>query len=184
MQLYQQTSFLKRLNAKYSQYRRKMRTILLCVFFSNIMLFDTISIQLKEAMKAQDSVRVLCLRSLLAACKNALVAGDKKDTLTDEECLSIIKKLVKQRKDSIEQFQAASREDLVAKEEQELKILETFLPAELSDSELAALVQEAITELNTTSKSDMGKVMGLAMKKVASRADGTRVKTIFESSLS
>lgn len=147
------------------------------------MLFDQIQTDIKEAMKAKDTLKLSTLRSILAAMKNELVSGVKKETLTDEESLKILKKLAKQRKDSIEQFNAGNRADLAEKEQQELNIIEKYLPAELSDTELAKIIDETMQSENLHQKSDMGRLMGMLIKKVSGQADSSRIKTYLEQHL-
>ena len=132
----------------------------------------------------QNAERTMTLRSILSPMKNALVEGVKRDTLSDEESLAILKKLAKQRKESIEQFRTGDREEMALQEEKELAIIESYLPAELSDDALQALVAEAKNETGAATKADMGKLMGAAMKKVNGAADGTRVKAMVEQLLS
>ncbi len=148
------------------------------------MIFDQIQIDLKESMKARDADRTSTLRSILTAMKNALVADAKKDTLTDEESMAILKKLAKQRKESIEQFRAGDRIEMAEKEERELLLINAYLPAELSEDELKKLIEQAKTETGATTKADMGKLMGASVKLVAGRADGVRIKTLVEQLLS
>jgi uncharacterized protein YqeY len=133
--------------------------------------------QLKAAMKSGDTGRRDTFRLLQSALKNAAIELRKPATeLSDEEALGVVRRLVKQRKDSIEQYQAGGREDLVAVEAAELEILTTFLPAEMPEAEVKKIVAEAINESGATSRKDIGRVMGVAMKKIAGRASGDMVK--------
>ena len=147
------------------------------------MIFEQIQIDIKEAMRAKDALKLSTLRSILAAMKNELVSGIKKESLTDEESLKILKKLGKQRRDSKEQFLAGGREDLAQKEAEELSIIETYLPTELTDEALKELITQSIQEFGSQNKSDMGKLMGLVIKKAGGLADGSRIKALLESYL-
>ena len=139
--------------------------------------------KIKDALIAKDSVRLTVLRGLTSAFTNELVATGKKpqDELNDEGALTVIKRAVKQRKDSIDQFTKGNRLDLVATEEAELKILETFLPQMMSREEIKKIAEKKKIELNVTDKSGMGKFMGALMKEFKGRADGNDVKEIVES---
>lgn len=131
---------------------------------------EKIMADMKEAMKAKDMMKVSTLRLLLSEIKNKEI--DKRGELTDEEIYAVIQKAVKQRKESIEQYKNAGRADLVEKEEAELKILESYLPEQLSEEELEKIIDEAIKEAGAASIKDLGKVMKIVMPKVKGRADG------------
>jgi uncharacterized protein len=147
-------------------------------------LHETIGTHLKEAMKSGDTVRRDTLRLLQSAVKNVAIEKRKAPAeLADEEVQDVIRKLVKQHKDSIEQYRAGQRADLVAKEEAELNLLAAYLPQAMPDTELRALVETALKESGLTAKSQMGQAMGMVMKKVAGRADGDSVRRIVESLL-
>jgi uncharacterized protein len=132
-------------------------------------LKDQITEDMKAAMRAKDAPRLLTIRGLLAACKQREV--DERIVLDDAAVVSIIDKLVKQRKDSIAQFTAGNRPDLVEKETGELQVLEAYLPKRLSADETAAAVAKIVAELNASGPSDMGKVMGAAKTQLAGKAD-------------
>lgn len=134
-------------------------------------------------MKARDEVKLLVLRGLVTAAVNELVATSRKpdEFLTDEQTLAVIKRAVKQRKDSIEQFEKGGRADLADKEKAELAILDTFLPAAMSREEIKIIAEKKKAELGVTDKKDMGKFMGAVMKETAGRADGSDVKAVVES---
>lgn len=135
--------------------------------------------QLKASMKTGNTERRDTIRLLQSALKNTAIDLRKPATeLSDEEVQSVIRRLVKQRKDSAEQYRAGNREDLALNEEKENAILSEFLPAEMPDQELRALVSEALSEFGAISRKDMGKAMGAAMKKVSGRASGDAVKNI------
>lgn len=148
-------------------------------------LYQTLGEHLKEAMKSGETVRRDTLRLLQSAIKNVAIEKRKAaPELADTEVEEVIKRLVKQRKDSIEQYRAGNREDLVAKEEAELTLLSAYLPEAMPQEELEVLVRETLSEAGLTSKAEMGQAMGLAMKKVAGRADGQAVRKAVEACLS
>ena len=132
-------------------------------------LKDQITEDMKTAMRAKDAPRLLTIRGLLAACKQREV--DERIVLDDAAVVGIIDKLVKQRKDSITQFAAGNRPDLVEKETAELQVLESYLPKRLSADEIAAEVGAIVTELGAKSAGDMGKVMGAVKTRLAGKAD-------------
>jgi len=136
---------------------------------------------MKDAMRAKDSVRLGTIRLLLAAIKQKEV--DERIELDDAMVSSIVEKLIKQRKDSISQFQAAGRDDLVAVEQAELVVLQAYLPEQLSSAEVEAAVIAAIAESGATSAKDMGKVMGLLKPRLAGRADMGQVSTLIKAQL-
>lgn len=146
-------------------------------------LHKDIHSKIKDAMIAKDTVRLTVLRGLVTAFTNELVAKGKKpqDELTDEEALAVIKRGVKQRKDSIDQFTKGNRLDLVASEEAELKILDTFLPKMMSKEDIKKVAEAKKAELGVTDKAGMGKFMGALMKEFKGQADGTDVKEVVES---
>jgi uncharacterized protein YqeY len=142
-------------------------------------LYEQIGENLKEAMKAGDSFVRDTLRLVQSVVKN--VAIDKRvapGELADEEVQEILKRLVKQRKDSITQYEAGGRADLAAGEQKELEVIAGYLPAEMNDEALQKIVQEALVTAGMSSKQDMGKAMGVAMQAVAGRASGDRVKAL------
>jgi len=133
---------------------------------------------MKAAMRAQDKPRLGTVRLILAAIKQREV--DERITLDDAQVLVVLDKMLKQRRDSIDQFRKAGREDLASNEEAEVKVIQEFMPAALSDAELDSLVAEAIAQSGAASVKDMGKVMGLLKPKVQGRADmgavGAKIK--------
>ncbi len=149
-------------------------------------IYEKVREEMKKALKDKDKIRLETLRSLSAAFVNELVAqGKKPDSEVDDElALKVLKKALKQRKESAEQFKAGGRDDLAEKELQEASIIEEFLPEELSDEEIEKLAQECKEELGVQDKSGFGQLMSCTMQKVAGRADGARVKEIVESILS
>jgi uncharacterized protein YqeY len=137
---------------------------------------------LKTAMKARDDVARDTIRFTLAAIKNAEI--DKGGPLTESEELALLQRETKRRVDSIDQFRNAGRQDLVDREESQLAILKRYLPVELSDDELRALVLAAIAETGASDVKDLGKVMPVAIEKAAGRADGKRLSTAVREALS
>ena len=136
------------------------------------MLEEKIMQDYKQAMKDKDSLRSSALSFLRAALKNCSIEK-RKDRLSDSEVISVLKKQVKQRRDSIEQFRKGRRDDLVEKEERELEILKSYLPEEMSEQELATLIDEVIGSLGgDVSIKDMGRVMKEIMSRAAASVDG------------
>ena len=145
-------------------------------------LLDQIHSDLKEAMKAKDSIRLGALRLILTAVKNK--EKELRRELEEREVLQIVSNQIKQRKDSIEQYRKSGREDVVQKEEQELEILQAYMPQQLSEEELEKLVTETIKEVGATSVKDLGKVMKAIMPRIAGRADGKVVNQMVRAQLS
>ncbi len=138
--------------------------------------------EIKAAMKAQNKTRLSALRSIKSAVRNKEI--DLHKELSDAEIQDVVATLVKQRKDSIEQFSKGGRGDLVAQETDELKVLLEFLPQQLTEAEVEAIVDKALAELGTSSLKDLGKVMKHVMPQVAGRADGRMVNEIVRRKLS
>ena len=132
-------------------------------------LKDRITDDMKAAMRAKDAPRLLTIRGLLAAVKQREV--DERIVLDDGAVVAIVDKLVKQRKDSIEQFTAGGRQDLVDKEKVELQVLENYLPARLGRDEIAAEVAALVADTGASGAADMGKVMAAAKARFAGRAE-------------
>ncbi len=147
------------------------------------MLHQDIRDQIPVAMKAHDEVRLLTLRGLVSAFTNELLSLKRKPTemLSDDEVLAVIRRQVKQRKDSIEQFTAGNRQDLVAKEQAELLILEAYLPAMMSKDDIRKVVEAKKAEMGLTDKSKVGIFMGQVMKDLKGKAEGTDVKEVIDS---
>lgn len=145
-------------------------------------LKNRITDDMKTAMRAKDTARLGTIRLLLAAIKQKEV--DERIELADAAIGGIVEKLIKQRKDSINQFQAAGRDDLVAAEQAELVVLQAYLPEQLSSTEIEAAVVAAIAESGAASAKDMGKVMGLLKPRLAGRAEMSLVSTLIKSHLS
>jgi uncharacterized protein YqeY len=145
-------------------------------------LHTTLKEALKEALKAKDEVRLRTVRSMLTAMTNELVATGKtpQDLIDDQGFIAVVKRLAKQRKESIVQFEAAGRTDLAEPEKAELAILETYLPAMMSREEIRPIAEAKKAELGVTDKAGMGKLIGAITKELAGRADGADVKTVVE----
>ncbi len=139
-------------------------------------LSDQVRADLTESMKARSAERTSVLRMLQAAIKNEQI--NVQHELSDEEVMTVLRKAVKQRQDSIEQYTKGNRPDLAAKEESELQILKTYLPPELSDDEIESGVREIIASTGAQSKKDMGKVMKEATARYKGRADGKKIQEI------
>ncbi len=137
---------------------------------------------LKEALKAKDSLRLNTIRSIINAIKNKEI--DQKKELEDEEIISILNTLAKQRRESIEQYEKGGRQDLVDKEKKELEIILTYMPTQLTEEEIEDIVKKTMEELNAKSLKDMGKVMKTIMPKVKGRADGKKVNELVKKLLS
>jgi uncharacterized protein YqeY len=137
---------------------------------------------MKAALKAKDKVKLSTIRMIQSLIKNAEI--EKRGELTDEEIVQLLMKYAKQRKESIELYQKGGRQDLVEKEKAELAVVESYLPKQMSEEEVRALVEEAIRESGATSPKDLGKVMKLVMPKVKGRADGSLVNRIAKELLS
>ena|SRR3990167_3532709 len=146
-------------------------------------LRDQIQSDLIGAMKARDEVKVSTLRMLKSAIGAFEVSGKQKVTATEEDVLSVLKREVKKRKESIRQFEEGGRKDLVEREKAELVLLEAYLPAMMRDNEVRIVVESVAAELGATGPSDMGKVMGAVMNKLGGRADGAMVKEMVQSVL-
>jgi uncharacterized protein YqeY len=145
-------------------------------------LKDRITEDMKTAMRAKDAPRLLTIRGLLAACKQREV--DERIELDDAAVIAIVDKLIKQRKDSITQFAAANRTDLVDKEAAELLVLEGYLPQRLSAAEITTEVAAIVAELGATGPGDMGKVMGAVKARLAGKADMGLVSAAVKQALS
>ncbi|AFZ15967.1 GatB/YqeY domain-containing protein [Allocoleopsis franciscana] len=149
-------------------------------------LKDRISEEIKVAMKAKDKVRLETVRSIKKVIleKESTLRAQGQETLTESQELEVLTQLAKQRRDSIEQYRKAGREDLAEQESQELAILEEYLPKQLSDQEVAAIIDEVIAAVGATSAKDMGKVMGAVMQQLKGRADGQKIQAMVKAKLS
>jgi len=128
-----------------------------------------ISEDMKTALRNQEKERLAAIRLILAAIKQREI--DERITLTDEQSFQVLDKMIKQRRESITQYQNGNRQDLADKEEAEIKIIQDYLPPQLSENDIATLVNDAIKETNAISIRDMGKVMGILKPKIQGRAD-------------
>jgi uncharacterized protein YqeY len=133
------------------------------------MLTQRITDDMKTALKGGEKDRLGVVRLILAAIKQREI--DERIVLDDAQVLGVIEKMIKQRRDSITQFRAAAREDLASKEEYELGVIRAYMPAQLGDAEIDAIIAKAIADSGATSAKDMGKVIGLVRAQVAGKAD-------------
>ncbi len=145
-------------------------------------LHEQIKSELKEAMMAKEAVKLRTVRSMLTAFTNELVATGKtpQDMLDDAGVLSVIKRLAKQRKESIVQFEAAGRNELAEPEKEELAVLESYLPQMMSQEEIEPIAKAKLEEAGFTDKSKMGQAIGVVMKELGGKADGSDVKAVVE----
>lgn len=146
------------------------------------MIANTITKLIGEAMKARDEIRLSTLRMLSSALNYEKIA--KQHELNKEEELTVVRRELKKRKDAIEAYEKAGAKDRAEKEKKEAAILEAYLPAQMDDTELEKIVQEAISETGAQSLGEIGKIMGAVMPKVAGRADGGRVSGMVKKLLS
>ena len=137
--------------------------------------------EMKTAMRARDTGRLAAIRLVLAAIKQKEV--DERKDLTDQDVISIVEKMIKQRRESITQYEKASRTDLAEVEKFELAVLQTYMPQSLSESEVEAAVAAALTESGAQGIRDMGKVMGVLKSKIAGRADMSVVSAVVKARL-
>ena len=136
---------------------------------------------MKSAMRNQEKERLGTIRLIMAAIKQREV--DERITLDDTQVVAAIDKMIKQRRESITQFQAAGRDDLVAKEQQELAVLQAYMPSQLSAAEIDAIVTDAITSAGAKGPQDMGKVMGIVKTRAQGRADMSQVSQLIKNKL-
>ncbi len=146
------------------------------------MLHDRIKDDMKTAMRERAKERLTTIRLILAAIKQQEV--DRRVELDDNDVLVILDKMVKQRKDSIEQYNKAGREELAAKEQAEIEVIQAYLPQQLTQDEILALVDEAIAATGAETMRDMGKIMGMLKPKLQGRADMGQVSGLIKSKLS
>ncbi|MEY2834001.1 MAG: hypothetical protein RLZZ574_3260 [Cyanobacteriota bacterium] len=148
-------------------------------------LKEQIGEDIKTAMKAKDKLRLQTVRGIKKAIleKEVELRPKGQDTLTPEHEIELLTQQAKQRRDSIEQFSNAGRDDLAEKESQELAIIETYLPEQVSDEEVTKIIDELIASSGATTMKDLGKVMGPAMKQLKGKADGKKIQEIVKSKL-
>ena len=148
------------------------------------MLAEQIQTDLKAAMKARDKDAVAALRMVLARIKETQVSAGHGDEVTDDEVQALIRREAKRRTEAADAFAAAGRDELAAKEEAERVILQRYLPQQMSDAELATVIDETIAATGASAAGDFGRVMGAVMSKVSGRADGARVNAMVRERLS
>jgi uncharacterized protein YqeY len=144
-------------------------------------LRERLNEEIKSAMKAREPDKLAALRLMLAAVKQREV--DERITLDDAAVVAVVEKMIKQRKDSIAQYEKAARQDLADKEKYEISVIEGYLPQQLSQAEIDTIVAEAIAATGAQSAADMGKVMGMVKPKLAGRADMGRVSGLVKAKL-
>ena len=148
-------------------------------------LKEQIGEDIKTAMKAKDKIRLQTVRGIKKAIleKEVELRPKGEDTLTNEQEIELLSQQAKQRRDSIAQFKDAGRDDLAEKESQELAIIETYLPEQVSDEEVEKIIDELIASSGASSMKDLGKVMGPAMKQLKGKADGKKIQSLVKSKL-
>jgi hypothetical protein len=153
---------------------------------ASMSLKERIGEDIKAAMKAQDKIRLETVRSIKKVIieKEVAVRPSGQDSLTPEQEIEVLTQQAKQRRDSIEQFKNAGRDELADKEAQELAIIETYLPKQLSDAELTEIIDEIIASTGATSVKDLGRVMGVAIKQLKGKADGKKIQELVKNQLS
>jgi len=144
-------------------------------------LGERLNDDMKQAMKSQDKFKLSVIRMVRAAIKNIEI--DQRKTLDDNEVLDVLAREIKQRRDSLHEFEKAGRGDLADSVKAELVILTDYMPQQLSEEEVKAIVLQTIQEVGASSKADMGKVMGALMPKVKGRADGKLINQLVQQSL-
>ncbi|ASS98812.1 MULTISPECIES: GatB/YqeY domain-containing protein [Geobacillus] len=146
-------------------------------------LLDRLNDDMKQAMKNKEKEKLSVLRMLKAALQNEAIKLGKSPLSEDEE-LTVLSRELKQRKDSLQEFENAGRSDLVEKVKTEIDIVQSYMPTPLTEDELRVLIEQTIKEVGASSKADMGKVMGAIMPKVKGRADGSLVNKLVQQQLS
>lgn len=141
-------------------------------------LEEKIMAQMKDAMKSKDEKSLRALRAIKAAILLAKTSEGASGALKEEDEVKLLQKLVKQRKDSLEIFQQQNREDLAQKEQEEITVIEQFLPKQLGADELKSIIAKIIADTGASSPADMGKVMGVASKQLAGQADGKTISAV------
>ncbi|UJF21496.1 GatB/YqeY domain-containing protein [Shewanella sp. OMA3-2] len=144
-------------------------------------LIDQLKEQMKDAMRAKEKVRLGTIRMALAAIKQVEV--DTRETLNDEQVIAILTKMVKQRRDSMSQYEAANRPELAQVEADEIQVIETFLPTPLTETEIATIIDATIVKVGATNMADMGKVMGALKSEVQGRADMSAIGALIRAKL-
>ncbi|MEQ8768039.1 MAG: GatB/YqeY domain-containing protein [Planctomycetota bacterium] len=144
---------------------------------------EQLQTDMKTAMKAKEAERLGVIRMLLSAIKNAQIEKGK-EPMTDEEVVAVIQRAVKQRRESADMYRQGQREELAAKEEREIEVLEAYLPKQLSDAELEAAVDRVLQDLGVTDPKDFGRVMKEIMAEFKGQVDGKRVQGVIRARLS
>ena len=149
-------------------------------------LKEQIGEDIKTAMKAKDKIRLQTVRGIKKAIleKEVELRPKGQDALTPEQEIELLSQQAKQRRDSIEQYQNAGRDDLAAQEQQELDIITTYLPEQVSDEEVESIIDQIIADSGASTLKDLGKVMGPAMKQLKGKADGKKIQALVKSKLS
>ena len=147
-------------------------------------LQDKVMVEMKAAMKAKDSAKLEALRAVKGAILLANTESSSKDGLSEDEELKLLQKLVKQRRESAAIYREQGREDLAEPEEEQALVIQQFLPEQMSEAEIEAKVDDIIARTGSSGMQDMGKVMGLASKELAGKADGRTISTIVKQKLS
>ena len=146
-------------------------------------LIEQIQTAQLKARKEKNQDTLVTLQTILSQVKNEQIHLMKKESLSDEEVLSVLRRFIKQLKDALGDFEKAGREDLIENARREIALVNEYLPQQLNESEIEVFVSDAITETNATSQKDFGRVMGVVVKKVAGRADGALVQAIVKRKL-
>ncbi|ABK89803.1 MULTISPECIES: GatB/YqeY domain-containing protein [Francisella] len=144
-------------------------------------IFDQLTLDMKESMKNKDKNRLTTIRMAMSAIKQKQI--DEKIQITDEVVIAVITKMIKQRQDSFDQYIKANRAELAEGEKREIEILTQYMPKQLSDEEVVAIVQKAIESVGATSMKEMGKIMASVKKELAGRTDMSKVSAIVKSNL-
>ncbi|GGJ63065.1 hypothetical protein GGR02_001346 [Anoxybacillus voinovskiensis] len=145
-------------------------------------LLERLNDDMKQAMRNKEKEKLSVIRMVKAALQNEAIKLGK--TLSEDEELTVLARELKQRKDSLQEFENAGRSDLVDKTKEEIRILQLYMPKQLSEEELAEIIRQTIAEVGASSKADMGKVMGAIMPKVKGKADGSLVNKLVQQYLS
>ncbi|ASK63152.1 hypothetical protein CFK37_13825 [Virgibacillus phasianinus] len=145
-------------------------------------LLDQLNADMKQAMRDKDKDKLGVIRMVKASLQNELIKQSK-DVLSEDDELTVLSRELKQRKDSLQEFKAAGRDDLVSKLDVEINVLQAYMPKQLSEQELEEIVKRTIQEVNATSKKEMGKVMSAVMPKVKGKADGSSINKLVQKHL-
>jgi uncharacterized protein YqeY len=152
-------------------------------YINDMELFDIISNDIKEAMKAKDKVALDTLRNIKKVLLEAKTAPGANDTVSDDTAIKLIQKLVKQGKESAELYSSQNRPELAAEELAQVAVMEKYLPKQMSEEEVATVLKEIIAQTGAAGPQDMGKVMGVATKQLAGKAEGRMISAIVKQQL-